>query len=81
MAHFKKCCLEHLKRHIKVPVTLKVVCAFNIKSDFYFTNLLAIVKPTKLFLGSKIRRKKYSLCYLVKGTYHLQSNRYFYISL
>ena len=35
MAHFKKCCLEHLKRHVKVPVTLKVECAFNISITVY----------------------------------------------
>ena len=29
MAHLKKCCLEHVKRHIKVPVSLKVACAFK----------------------------------------------------
>ena len=33
MAHLKKCCLEHVKRHIKVPVCLKVACAFKGKKE------------------------------------------------
>ena len=70
MAHLKKCFLEHLKRHIKVPVTLKVVCTFK-KSP----------NCTHLSFKSKRNNEERYMFSDLKGACHLQSNRYFYMSL
>ena len=45
ISHIKKCCQEYLKRQIKVPVTLKVACAFK-----YIYGRLADFTPITYFI-------------------------------
>ena len=82
MDHFKKCCLEHLKRHVKVPVTLKAACAFNGGERKYIgiNNKIAFWSSYKYknFLGPG--NTTMALAFRFKGAYHLQSNRYFFMS-